>query len=121
MNKKSLGLWGEQQAWAYLSALNYRCLARNWKAAYPYRGELDLVCCSPEACLVFVEVKTLAHGRFGWPEQQLKAKQEAQIWRMACHWVELHRYQGPLRFDLISIIAQPFDLRHFQDVFFPVA
>jgi putative endonuclease len=119
MDKNQIGPKGEALARQHLEQQGYVILAQNWRPQRPLRGELDLVAQQGEI-LVFVEVKTLARNTFGYPDQQVDRRKERLWWQTACAYVGRLGYEGELRFDLIAITLEPFELRHYQDVLFPM-
>ena len=65
--RRDLGAWGEQHAADYLTCQGYAILGRNVHSSY---GEIDLIA-QHQGVVVFVEVKTRASTRFGYPEDAL--------------------------------------------------
>ena len=86
-DKDDLGRRGEDEAAAYLTALGYRIVDRNWRCA---SGEIDIVALDG-AQLVVVEVKTRRSRAYGDP---LEAVDDAKLTRLcvlAGAWRRAHR------------------------------
>lgn len=113
-----LGLEGEQIAANYLLSKGYAIRHRNWRSGHK---ELDIVA-EKDNTLVIVEVKTRKDTAFGMPEEAVGNGKIRRIVSSADAYVRKYAIDLPIRFDLITIIAdkegQP-DLRHIQDAFYP--
>ncbi|BCJ34801.1 UPF0102 protein [Actinocatenispora thailandica] len=117
--RAALGRFGERLAAAHLSGHGLTVLARNWRCP---RGELDLVAVDPgTATLVFCEVKTRRSERFGPPAAAVGAVKAQRIRGLALDWLaSTGTRRGPLRFDVISVLAPPGDtvrLEHLTSAF----
>ena len=108
------GVKGEEAAANYLKANGYDILERN----YRYRhSEIDLIV-RKNGFLVFVEVKTRKSTRFGEPEKFVSARQEAKIRQGAEEYIFKTNWQGPIRFDIISVVwGRSVTVTHFEDAF----
>ncbi len=112
-----LGREGELIACRYLEAKGYKILARGFRYQH---WEIDIVALDGET-LVFIEVKTRHHGRFGFPEEAVNTAKQARIRASASGWLasQAHKFQD-CRFDILSITYQlggPPEIVHLQDAF----
>lgn len=111
LSNKQVGQLGEDMAAQYVSALNYRILARNWRDQGPTRGELDLVCQDHQS-LIVIEVKTRRSGNYGHPSLAVDQKKVRQLRRLAAAYLrELGHRPGEIRFDVIAILLTAFNER----------
>jgi putative endonuclease len=109
------GAAGENSAAEYLVANGYRVRERNFRFK---RGEIDLIA-EKENWLVFVEVKTRSSPAFGFPEQFVDEKKRLMVLATAAHYLDLVKWAGQVRYDVIAITLQPeVELVHFQDAFY---
>jgi putative endonuclease len=119
MNTKVLGDSGEAYALQWLLWHDYEVEAQNWRHG---RQELDIIARKNQT-LVFVEVKTRTSDTFSNPETAVdQAKQKGMI-KAAAAYIELKKHEGPVRFDVISVVMQPHakKLLHMPDAFFPLS
>ena len=114
---KQLGARGEEAAARYLQYQDYEILERNWTCPF---GEADIICLDNN-CLVFVEVKTRSDISKGMPEEAITAAKRAKYEKIAaCYLSEHGSCEGPLRFDVIGILATGDDhamMRHHINAF----
>ncbi len=101
----TLGQTGETYAAQWLQKRGYAILERNWRAAYPMRGEIDIIA-RDGATLVIVEVKTRTTQHCGHPSEAVTPRKLTQLRRLAAAWLT-HAGVRPreLRFDVISVLA----------------
>lgn len=108
----SLGQDGEARAAAFVEALGFKVLARNWRCRH---GELDLVA-EDGRTLVFIEVKARSSRRRGSPEEAVDAAKQARLARVAAAFLSAHGASGrPCRFDVVAVEAG--ELRHHKAAF----
>ena len=111
---KDVGNRGEDIAAAYLKAIGYRILHRNYRFG---RLELDLVCYEPpgdglnvvpgQGEIVFAEVKTRSGLGFGRPEEAISETKQRRIAQAAQAWLrEQGMEQASCRFDVIAVVLQ---------------
>ena len=117
--KDQLARMGEESATQYLLSKGYSVLHRNIR--FP-EGELDIVA-KLSKTLIFVEVKTRATDKFGFPEQSIsESKQRRQV-AMANRFISICRlWKVPVRFDVVSVVIPPGQLpnvEHFENAFLP--
>jgi putative endonuclease len=109
------GKTGEETASLYLQNQGYTLLARNFRYQ---RAEIDIIAQKAQI-LVFVEVKTRASNRFGYPEEAVSAKKIALFLLAAEAYIQQINWQHDIRFDIISITAghpTP-EIHHIEDAF----
>ena len=97
------GSAGEDAAAELLSRMGWTILARNWRSRHL---ELDIVA-EEHGVLVFVEVKTRAHGSLQSPHEALTPIKQERLVRAAQAWLEAHRaWERPCRFDLVCVTSR---------------
>jgi putative endonuclease len=99
-HRQSLGREGEEIARKYLEKRGYKIVGANYRTRY---GEIDLIA-RDGATLVFIEVKTRTHEKFGAPHEALTPRKCHNIGRVALDY--LLRHGGPeqaARFDVVSV------------------
>jgi putative endonuclease len=106
------GKKGEDIASDYLVAKGYEIVIRNYRYK---RSEIDIISKSGET-LVFVEVKFRSGDFYGNPEQAVGSKKEEQVLNAADNYIFENNWNGPVRFDVISVINN-ISIEHFEDVF----
>jgi putative endonuclease len=112
----ALGQKGEQLAADFLEKNGYALLARNWRWG---KAEVDLIAQTGQT-LVFVEVKTRTHTRFGFPDEAVGAKKERLMVEAAGQFMYLREWENEFRFDVIGIVlGAEAEIRHYPDAFFP--
>ena len=102
----------EDQAAAYLEALGFTIVARNWRAG---RKEIDIIA-RHERLLVFVEVKASMTSSFGHPAERVDASKMKNLSEAAQRYLIEKGISGcDLRFDVITFSDGR--LEHFPDAF----
>lgn len=113
-NRKAVGILGESLALEYLECTGHQLVTRNYRHGH---GEIDLIMIR-EALLIFVEVKTRHSQRYGLPEETVTPRQQEKIKETAEAFLEFHRWDYNIRFDIISVLMSPFhSLEHFKDAY----
>lgn len=107
------GKKGEQHAEDYLLKQGFTVLERNYRHK---RAEIDLIV-RKEQLLVFVEVKYRTSVSFGFPEEFVSEAQAGRIKEAAENYLELVRWNGAIRFDIIAISGDRLEIEYFQDAF----
>lgn len=113
------GDWGEEVAAQYLAQNGFDILARNFRY---YKAEVDIIARTTSS-LVVVEVKTRTNTAFGRPEDYVSDKKQALLSEAAWAYAESIGWDGPIRFDIISIVGSPqvaAEIHHIEDAFFPM-
>lgn len=102
--RQSLGLWGEDVACAELVRRGYAILARRYRTRH---GEIDIVA-RDGPTLVFVEVKTRRHDRFGGGAAAVTMAKQRRLVQMALDFIVRARLtRCPCRFDVVAVSADP--------------
>ncbi len=117
---RALGPWGEKQAETYLKKRGFRLLEHNFQCR---SGEIDLIMLDQEQTLVFVEVKTRAHERFGAVESAITQAKKTRMTRAARYFLATHRIEErTLRFDVVCVLKNqdlPPEIRYYANAFVP--
>lgn len=115
-NSKSLGAHAEKIARAYLLRSGYTVLHTNFRVGH---DEIDIIA-RIASILVFIEVKARSNASFGFPESAVDDRQQQAICRAAEEYMEQRAWNGPIRFDIISLEwhGNAHSLRHFEDAFY---
>lgn len=111
-----LGIWGEDQAAAFLEKKGFEILEKNYRDRH---SEIDLIV-TKDKMLIFVEVKTRTGSGFGMPEEFVNVTKARLIMRAAEHYIFDKDWMFDIRFDIISILIQPngqADIYHIEDAF----
>ncbi|MBI4365956.1 MAG: YraN family protein [Deltaproteobacteria bacterium] len=97
---KHLGEEGEILAAAYIEALGFRILERNYRTRL---GEIDLIAGRRKA-VHFIEVKTRRSHAAGSPFEQVTVHKQRQIIRVALTFCQARRLREPeMHFDVVSV------------------
>ena len=108
LQRRTLGISGEDLAAAWYEARGYAVLARNWRGA---DGELDIVI-GKGRDVVFCEVKTRTSDAFGAPAEAVSPMKQARIRRLAAQWLRASEH-GPardIRFDVAAVLGGAVDV-----------
>ncbi|WP_287826853.1 YraN family protein [Bacteroides sp.] len=110
-----LGKNGENTALSYLQEQGYSIIETNWRYKHL---EIDIIA-KLKDILCFIEVKTRKNNYFGEPCLALTKAKQKNILNAANQYIQEHNIDNPIRFDLISIIAnsKKVEVEHFEDVF----
>ena len=114
--KEDVGRQGERLAEKFLKKKGFRLLER--RSRTPRWGEIDLVMEDGDT-LVFVEVKTRssAEGLFGGPLGAINRRKLRSLRKAIHYYVMREGLEGkPLRVDVVSVILESGETRHFEDV-----
>lgn len=108
------GKRGEDRAASHLRGLGYHIIERNFRCKL---GELDIIARARDArTLVFVEVRTRAHGRRGSAIDTVTAPKQRRIARVASYYLCVRRPAfDRCRFDVIGITGDR--IEHIEDAF----
>ncbi|HRU05063.1 MAG TPA: YraN family protein [Candidatus Brocadiia bacterium] len=111
-----LGPLGESLAARFVEGLEWRVLARNYRAR---GGEIDLVA-EDQGEIVFIEVKTQSQATLGEPEDRVAPVKQRRLARAALQYAREKRLDGrAFRFDVVAIVmtAQGPRVSHYRDAF----
>lgn len=95
----TLGEKGEDMAVAYLQALGYTVLHRNWRHSY---YEIDIIATKNNK-LHFVEVKIRSSKKYGWPEDAVTKKKFKALLHAADEFLHQHPQYKHVQYDVLSI------------------
>ena len=117
--RHALGVWGEDVAASFLEKHGFVVLERNVRTRY---GELDIVARDGEE-LVFVEVRTKSHIKFGHPFETIGPKKIFKLRNMARWYLQARKLGESVlcRFDAIAIVGSPestYSIEHIRNVVF---
>lgn len=94
------GTAAEELARRHLEARGLTLVARNFRCR---PGELDLIMRDGEQ-LVFVEVRSRRHSRFGTPAESVTRTKQQRLLRAAALYLQRQRLDMPCRFDVVAIL-----------------
>lgn len=100
-NRREQGSRGESQARSVLEAKGYYFVDSNYYCRW---GEIDLIMRDQET-LVFVEVRMRKSLRYGSPLESVTRTKQRRLVQSARDYLLRHPYDGPLRFDVVGILA----------------
>jgi putative endonuclease len=101
------GQRGEERAVEHLRACGYSVIERNFRCRL---GEIDIVARDGDA-LVFVEVRTRAHGRRGTALETVTPAKQRRIARVAEMYLAMRRqHAAACRFDVVGITGEHVEL-----------
>lgn len=117
MDRRQLGVRGEDAACAYLERVGLVVAERNWRCR---TGEVDIIAWDG-ATLVLCEVKTRRSTAAGTPEEAVSPTKQRRIARLArAYLAGVRREPEQVRFDVVSIRVLSDDralLRHHRAAF----
>ncbi len=98
--RQIFGQEGERIAERYLSKKGYRLVERNYRCPV---GEVDLIVLDRRV-IVFVEVKTRRHERFGVPLESVHPRKQQKMIKAALWFLSDHKlHERDARFDVVGI------------------
>lgn len=111
------GLSGEMAALDYIRNLQYQILETNWRYKHL---EVDIIAMDGDT-LVFIEVKTRRNADYGMPFEAVSYHKQQKVDRAANLYIAFKKYEGEIRFDIISILMQgnSYQIEHIPDAFWP--
>lgn len=100
LQRRRLGIRGENIAASYLQKKGLRIVERNYRCRL---GEIDIIA-RDGGCLVFVEVRTKSTRAFGLPQESITATKVRKLRRLAQYYL-VQRSMGELnvRFDVVAV------------------
>lgn len=110
-----LGKQGEELAVAFLLKNGYKIVARNFRYQ---KAEVDIIARKKDV-LAVVEVKTRSTPDFGDPQDFVKRKQIQLLVKAIDYFVNEHKLDVDVRFDIIAIIKNKAGTKveHLKDAF----
>ncbi|MBS1686469.1 MAG: YraN family protein [Bacteroidetes bacterium] len=111
-----LGKRGEDIAAQYLAERGHAILVRNYRFE---KSEVDIISRVNDT-IVFTEVKTRTSEAFGYPEDAVSARKQAQLKLAMEQYVLENNITTEPRFDIVSIIIRrdKTDIHHIEDAFY---
>ena len=100
---RTAGDQGEALAALYLERRGYVILDRQWRCRF---GELDIVGCSPDGIVCFVEVKRRGHGSIGLPREFVDERKQERLRKAAAAYLAANREDSLARFDVAEIYEE---------------
>ncbi len=100
ISRVAQGTAAEDLACRYLEARGLILVTRNFRCRV---GELDLIMRDGEH-LVFVEVRSRRHTRYGTPAESVTRTKQQRLLRAAALYLQRQRLDPPCRFDVVAIL-----------------
>lgn len=97
-----MGVWGEEQAVAWLEEQGYVILERDWRSKH---RDIDIIAQQGD-CIVFIEVKTRRNRDYGNPIQAVNYQKQGNLLRAINHYIHYRKFDNPWRFDVITIVGR---------------
>jgi len=116
LDKKTIGLNGEQAAAAYLKNKGFKIIQANYRVA---GAEVDIIASTGDI-LCFIEVKTRKTCDYGAPEAFVTRAKQLKIIRAAKIFSARKAYrQYRVRFDVVSVLrsAEAMACDHLENAF----
>ncbi len=115
----SVGDRGEQLAADYLRRQGLKILYRSYRSPL---GEIDIIAVDRTSrhgkMMVFVEVKTWSSPVQGGPADAVDDRKQERLTRLALEFLKRHHLlETPARFDVVQVILEPLQIRHFPNAF----
>ena len=115
MNNREKGSIHETKVIGYLEEKGYRIIARNVSNKF---GEIDIICISPDKCLVFAEVKYRKNPDDFDPLEAVDARKIHKICKASSFYIgghtELQNLQ--VRYDVIGVYDDS-NIKHIVNAF----
>lgn len=118
-NRQSIGLWGEQQAAAFLEQKGYQILRNRFRCR---EGEIDLVAAG-HGFLCFVEVKLRKDTSMGEAREYVTRAKQRKVRTAALGYLAQYPSYLQPRFDVVEVYApqgmktQDPMIRHWENAF----
>ena len=100
---KSRGDAAEAAARACLAGAGLRWIESNYRTPGRGGGEIDLVMCTPDGTLVFVEVRYRSTATHGGPGASIGTVKQRRIVFAATHYLMRFASPPPCRFDVVLV------------------
>ncbi|MCR4792469.1 MAG: YraN family protein [Lachnospiraceae bacterium] len=115
MNNRRTGYDQETRAIEYLEKKGYRIIARNELNRF---GEIDIICLSPDGCIVFAEVKYRRDGDRGDPLEAVDERKIRKICKASAFYLGGHaKYSDfQVRYDVLGVEDDK-EIRHIENAF----
>ena len=97
-----IGEWGERASIREMQCMGLEILRTNFTVHG--MGEIDIIARDGN-CLIFVEVKTRAHGQMGRPALAINKEKRFKLWKTAHYYMKRLGNRIPrFRFDVVEVI-----------------
>ena len=93
------GQWAEEEARRFLIQQGLKLKYCNYHSPF---GELDIIM-KDQDILVFIEVRFRKSDRYGTAAESITVSKQTKIMNTANYYLASNPYQGPIRFDAITI------------------
>jgi len=115
MNNRETGSIQETKVIGYLEGKGYRIIARNVSNRF---GEIDIICISPDKCLVFAEVKYRKNHESFDPLEAVDLRKIHKICKASSFYIGGHRELQDLqvRYDVIGVYDEG-NIKHIVNAF----
>lgn len=100
INHVAQGTAAEETARHYLETQGLTLIARNFRCR---GGELDLIMRDGDY-LVFVEVRSRRHSRYGTPAESITPAKQQRLLRTAAIYLQRQPLDAPCRFDVVAMV-----------------
>lgn len=100
---RDTGQDAEQLACDYLQQQGLKLIQRNYHCRY---GEIDLIM-EHQGTVVLVEVRYRNDNRYGGAKASITPKKIQKLQATALHYMQRHRLQADMRFDVVAITGTP--------------
>ena len=100
ISRVAQGAAAEDLACRYLEARGLSLVTRNFRCRV---GELDLIMLDADQ-LVFVEVRSRRHSRYGTPAESVTRTKQQRLLRAAAFYLQRQHLDLPCRFDVVAIL-----------------
>lgn len=118
IQRKVLGMRGEEAAARHLEKNGYRMLSRNYRCRL---GEIDIVALDRDV-LVFVEVRSRSSNEYGLAQESVGGRKQFKLRQLAWYYLKAEGIDGrDCRFDVIAVLfdknGRMKSLEHFENAF----
>jgi putative endonuclease len=100
IDRVARGAAAENLALRHLEARGLSLVTRNFRCRV---GELDLIMRDADQ-LVFVEVRSRRHSRYGTPAESVTRTKQQRLLRAAAFYLQRQRLNPSCRFDVVAIL-----------------
>ena len=119
MQRRGLGIKGEDLAAGYLRKKGFTILERNFSCRL---GEIDIIARQGNY-LVFVEVRTRSGKEYGLAQESITLSKINRLRKLACFYLAVKRRHAgsEVRFDVIAVhcagVAGSMEITHIENAF----
>ncbi len=115
LQRRSLGVWGENIAADYLQKKGMQIIERNFRCRL---GELDIIA-RQGGYLIFIEVRTRSSANCGLPQESITASKIKKVRRLAqAYLAQKSLANVNIRFDVVAVYcAGETTVTHIENAF----